>query len=128
MERVVSDMDAARDDLISRGVDVSEPFHNGASGIEQGPDPDRKSYNTYVTFSDPDGNSWLLQEVTARLPGRIDPAATAFGSARDLASALRRAAAAHGAHEKRTGEPDANWPDWYAAYIVAQQAGQELPT
>jgi hypothetical protein len=81
-----------------------------------------------VTFSDPDGNDWLLQEITTRLPGRIDAAETSFASAADLEGALRRAAAAHGEHEKRTGEADENWPEWYAAYMVAEQAGTELPT
>ena len=80
-----------------------------------------------ATFSDPDGNRWLLQEVTTRLPGRVDSAETAFASVNDLASALRRAAAAHGEHEKRIGQNDANWPDWHAAYMVAEQGGQELP-
>ena len=77
--------------------------------------------------SDPDGNGWLFQEITTRLPGRIDSTATSFASANDLASALRRAAAAHGEHEKRIGAADPNWPDWYAAYMVAEQAGKELP-
>lgn len=80
-----------------------------------------------MTFRDPDGNGWLLQEVTTRLPGRIDPAQTAFASAEDLAGALRRAEAAHGEHEKRIGHRDDNWPDWYAAYMVAEQASSELP-
>jgi hypothetical protein len=78
-------------------------------------------------FTDPDGNGWQLQEVTTRLPGRVEPGATSFGSASDLASALRRAEAAHGEHEKRIGQRDANWPDWYAAYMVAEQSGKELP-
>ena len=86
------------------------------------------SYPSFATLSDPDGNAWLLQELTTRLPGRIDAAQTAFASTADLAGALRRAAAAHGEHEKRTGQPDANWPDWYAAYMVAEQAGEELPS
>ena len=93
-----------------------------------GPDPERRSYCSYATFSDPDGNEWLLQEVTARLPGRVDADATTFTSSSELASALRRAAAAHGEHEKRTGQHDADWPDWYAEYIVREQAGKELPT
>jgi hypothetical protein len=93
-----------------------------------GPAPDHESYGSFATFSDADGNCWLLQEVTTRLPGRIDAAETTFASTRDLASALRRAEAAHGEHEKRTGQADANWPEWYAAYIAAEQAGEELPT
>jgi hypothetical protein len=92
-----------------------------------GPAPDRRSYGSFLSFRDPDGNGWLLQEITARLPGRIDPATTTFGSAGDLAGALRRAEAAHGEHERRTGQRDANWPDWYAGYIVAEQSGQALP-
>ena len=134
---IVSDIGAARDELDARGVEVSEVFHavspgaqfqpDGTSGRVSGPAPDHASYRSFATFSDPDGNSWLLQEVTTRLPGRIDAAATTFASAADLATALRRAEAAHGEHEKRTGERDANWPDWYAAYMVAEQAGTELP-
>jgi hypothetical protein len=92
-----------------------------------GPAPDRLSYGSYASFSDPDGNVWLLQEVTTRLPGRMDPNVTQFTSTRDLASALRRAAAAHSEHEKRTVGPHDDWPEWYAAYMVAEQAGAELP-
>ena len=134
---VVSDIAAAREQIVGRGVEVSEVFHPGEPGAHfqrdgsssrlSGPSPDHTSYRSYATFSDPDGNRWLLQEVTTRLPGRVDLAGTAFGSVDDLASALRRAAAAHGEHEKRIGQPDANWPDWYAAYMVAEQAGQTLP-
>ena len=93
-----------------------------------GTDPDHKSYSSFATFEDPDGNSWLLQEVTDRLPGRVDPSVTSFSSASDLASALRRAAAAHGEHEKRIGKADPDWPDWYAAFMVAEEAGTELPS
>jgi hypothetical protein len=100
---------------------------DGTSGRLSGPAPDHASYRSYARFLDPDGNTWMLQEVTTRLPGRIDPGVTSFASADDLASALRRASAAHGEHEKRTGQRDENWPEWYAAYIVAEQAGQELP-
>jgi hypothetical protein len=96
-------------------------------GPVSGPDPDRRSYGSFASFSDPDGNRWLLQEITTRLPGRIDLAATTFGSASDLASAMRRASVAHGEHEKRIGQADPEWPDWYAAYMVAEQAGAELP-
>jgi catechol 2,3-dioxygenase-like lactoylglutathione lyase family enzyme len=135
---IVSDIEAARRDLVARGVEVSEVFHPGTPGAQFQPEgtgdrvsgaaPDRASYSSFATFSDPDGNGWLLQEVTTRLPGRIDAAETAFASTADLASALRRAAAAHGEHEKRAGgEYDVNWPDWYAAYMVAEQAGDELP-
>jgi len=125
---VVSDIDAARDELVKRGVEVSDEFHLTPDGRAGGPAPDRGTYNSYAAFSDPDGNGWLLQEVTTRLPGRIDPGATTFASATDLASALRRAAAAHGEHEERTGEADANWPDWYAEYMVSVYAGVEPPT
>ena len=134
---IVSDIEAAREELVSRGVAVSEVFHpgtpgaqfqpEGAGGRVRGPAPDHGTYRSFATFSDPDGNGWLLQEVTTRLPGRIDRAETAFASAKDLATALRRAEAAHGEHEKRIGQPDPDWPDWYAAYIVAEQAGKGLP-
>jgi catechol 2,3-dioxygenase-like lactoylglutathione lyase family enzyme len=135
---IVSDIEVARAEIGARGVEVSEVFHAGTPGAQFGPDgtsgrvsgpaPDHASYGSFATFSDPDGNGWLLQEVTERLPGRIDAVETAFASTVDLASALRRAEAAHGEHEKRTGERDENWPDWYAAYMVAEQAGTELPT
>ena len=125
---IVSDIQAARDDLVRRGVEVSEVFHLGPAGRGSGPAPDHATYRSFATFSDPDGNSWLLQEITTRLPGRIDATETAFGSANDLAGAFRRAEAAHGEHEKRTGQRDADWPTWYAAYMVAEQHGEELPT
>ena len=104
-----------------------EIFHIGTEGRVSGPDPEHRSYFSRATFSDPDGNTWVLQEVTTRLPGRIDSGVTSFGSASDLASAFRRAEAAHGEHEKRLGHRDENWPEWYAAYMVAEQAGTELP-
>jgi hypothetical protein len=131
---IVSDIKAARDELVGRGIEVSEVFHYaGWNRVDpdarlSGPAPDRRSYASFVSFSDPDGNGWLLQEITTRLPGRVDAAETAFASTADLASALRRAEAAHGEHEKRTGQRDANWPEWYAAYMVAEQAGTELPS
>jgi catechol 2,3-dioxygenase-like lactoylglutathione lyase family enzyme len=138
---IVSDIEAARKELLDCGVEISEVFH-GASDVYagtdepylfgrirvNGPDPEHRSYRSFASFRDPDGNGWLFQELTMRLPGRIDPATTSFASANDLASALRRAEAAHGQHEKRTGQRDENWPDWYAAYMVAEQAGTELPT
>jgi catechol 2,3-dioxygenase-like lactoylglutathione lyase family enzyme len=124
---IVSDIDAARNELVKRGVEVGEVFHLTPDGRASGPAPDRATYNSYVSFSDPDGNGWLLQEVTTRLPGRIDPGATTYASANDLANALRRAAAAHGEHEKRIGEADANWSEWYAEYMVSEQAGAEPP-
>ena len=135
---IVSDIEAARDALVARGIEVSEVFHAGTPGAQfqpdgvssrvSGPAPDHASYRSFITFTDPDGNGWLLQEVTTRLPGRIDAAETTFASTADLANALRRAEAAHGQHEKRTGQRDVNWPDWYAAYMAAEQAGTELPT
>jgi catechol 2,3-dioxygenase-like lactoylglutathione lyase family enzyme len=125
---IVSDIEAARDALVAAGIEVGEVFHTGPAGPLSGPDPDHRSYFSRALFSDPDGNVWQLQEVTTRLPGRIDTGVTSFGSASDLVSALRRAAAAHGQHEKRIGKADENWPDWYAAYMVAEQAGTELPT
>ena len=125
---IVTDIEAAYDYLMGRGVEVSEVFHIGPDGPVGGAAPEHASYGSLATFRDPDGNSWLLQEITTRLPGRIDSAATTFGSASDLANAMRRASVAHGEHEKRTGEYDENWPDWYAAYMVAEQSGEELPT
>jgi catechol 2,3-dioxygenase-like lactoylglutathione lyase family enzyme len=138
---IVSDIAAARDELRGRGIAVSEVFH-GAAGVHAGtdepylfgrlrvvgPDPEHRSYRSFASFSDPDGNGWLLQEVTARLPGRVDADDTTFTSSAELAAALRRAEAAHGEHEKRTGQRDADWPSWYAAYMVAEQAGKELPS
>ncbi len=137
---IVDDIEAARKNLLRRGVEVSEVFHGAAdaySGPDEpylfgrirvnGPDPEHRSYRSFASFRDPDGNSWLFQEITTRLPGRVDATATTFASANDLASAFRRAEAAHGEHEKRTGQRDANWPDWYAAYMVAEQSGKELP-
>ncbi len=127
---VVSDIAAARAELVERGADVSEVFHRAAVGEapRSGPHPERSSYSSFATFSDPDGNGWLLQEVTNRLPGRVDADETAFTTPTELAKALRRAAAAHGEHEKRTGgQYDTNWPEWYAEYIVAEKAGKELP-
>ena len=138
---VVSDIEAARKELLDRGVEVSEVFHGGDNvyaGPDEpylfgrirvsGPDPERRSYRSFASFRDPDGNGWLFQELTTRLPGRIESSATTFASTSDLMSALRRAAAAHGKHEERTGgQRDENWPDWYAAYMVAEQAGGALP-
>jgi catechol 2,3-dioxygenase-like lactoylglutathione lyase family enzyme len=135
---IVSDLKAARDELAAHGAEVSEVFHagtpgaqfqpDGTSGRVSGPAPGHASYGSFATFSDPDGNGWLVQEVTTRLPGRIDAAETTFASTADLASALRRAEAAHGEHEKRIGHADADWPDWYADYMVREQAGTELPS
>jgi len=124
---VVNDIEAARAWLIARGVDVSEVFHRGPQGRISGPDPERPSYGSLATFSDPDGNVFLIQQVTQRLQGRVSADQTTFTSRSDLAAALRRAAAAHGEHEQRIGGHDANWPDWYAEYIVREQTGQQLP-
>jgi len=136
---IVSDIEAARDELVAHGVDASEVFHDAGgvyAGTDQpylfgrlrvsGPDPEHRSYRSFVSFSDPDGNGWLLQEVTTRLPGRV-AGNTTYASAGDLSLALQRAAAAHGQHEARTGQADPNWPDWYAEYMVREQAGKELP-
>jgi catechol 2,3-dioxygenase-like lactoylglutathione lyase family enzyme len=125
---IVSNIEVARDKLLAAGIEVSDFFHLGPSGPAGGLDPERRSYFSLASFSDPDGNSWLLQEITTRLRGRVDPGAISFGSASDLASAFRRAEAAHGEHEKRSGgQRDANWPEWYAAYMAAEQTGIELP-
>ena len=127
---IVSNIEAARADLVDRGVVVSEVFHRAGPGKPplSGRDPARRSYASHATFSDPDGNSWLLQEVTVRLPGRVDTDHTTFTSSTELASALRRAETAHGEHEKRIGQRDADWPNWYAEYIVREQAGKPLPS
>ena len=130
---VVSDIDAARNELVGRGVQVSEVFHFSEGPAPfgdkvRGPAPDHQTYASYASFSDPDGNTWLLQEVTTRFPGRVDRSQMSFSSARDLASALRRAAAAHGEHEQRIGKADENWPDWYARYMTAEESGEGLPS
>jgi hypothetical protein len=121
---------AARTQLVHRGVEVSEVFHRAGPGkpAVAGLHPERGSYSSYATFSDPDGNTWLLQEVTSRFPGRVEAGDTTFASSTELAGALRRAEAAHGEHEKRTGVRDADWPAWYAEYMVREQAGEPLPT
>ena len=124
---IVSDIQAALHKLAAAGVQADEVYHFGANGKASGPDPERRSYRSFASFRDPDGNRWLFQEITTRLPGRIDSGVTSFSSAGDLASAMRRAEAAHGEHEKRTGQRDANWSDWYAAYMAAEQAGGKLP-
>jgi catechol 2,3-dioxygenase-like lactoylglutathione lyase family enzyme len=136
---IVSDIQASRKELLDRGVQISEVFHNEGvyAGTDEpflfgrvrvsGPDAEHRSYRSFASFRDPDGNGWLFQEITTRLAGRIDPATTTFASANDLASAMRRVSAAHGEHEKRIGKADPNWPDWYAEYMVREQAGEELP-
>jgi catechol 2,3-dioxygenase-like lactoylglutathione lyase family enzyme len=137
---IVSDIEAARAELLRRGVKASEVFHAGEehAGSDEpylfgrvrvsGRDPENRTYRTYASFSDPDGNGWLLQEITERLPGRVDTNGATFTSPADLAAALRRVAAAHGEHETRTGQHDEGWPDWYAEYMVAEQTGKPLPT
>jgi catechol 2,3-dioxygenase-like lactoylglutathione lyase family enzyme len=136
---IVSDIEAARAEFLARGVEIGEAFHD-ANGVYAGSDepylfgrvrvsgldPERRSYRTFASFKDPDGNGWVMQEITSRLPGRV-VTDTAYASAADLAQALRRAAAAHGQHEARTGQADANWPDWYSEYMVREQSGEELP-
>jgi len=139
---IVSDIEAARNEMLGRGVEIGEVFHHAGSAYAgsdepylfgrartSGPDPERGSYRSYASFSDPDGNGWLFQELTHRAPGRVDADATTFTSSAELAAALRRAATAHGEHEKRTGgKHDENWPDWYAEYIVHEQGGKDLPS
>jgi catechol 2,3-dioxygenase-like lactoylglutathione lyase family enzyme len=127
---IVTDIQAARAELVDRGVAVSEVFHRAGPGKPPvaGVDPQRRSYSSFATFSDPDGNTWLLQEITARLPGRIEGDDTTFDSLNDLADAMRRAETAHGLHEKQLGHRDADWPSWYAEYMIAEQAGKPLPT
>jgi len=137
---IVSDVEAARKEILGRGIAISDVFH-GDSGVYagtdepylfgrkrvSGPDAAHGSYRSFASFNDPDGNGWLLQEITTRLPGRIDSSTTNFASVSDLANAMRRAEAAHGEHEKRTGQRDANWSDWYAEYMTREQNGKELP-
>jgi catechol 2,3-dioxygenase-like lactoylglutathione lyase family enzyme len=124
---VVSDIARTRDALVAAGVAVGEVYHRGPDGQGPGPDPEHRSYLSVASFNDPDGNNWVLQEITARLPGRIDAAETSFASTSDLAEAMRRAAMAHGEHEQRTGSADPNWPAWYAAFMVSEQHGEPPP-
>jgi catechol 2,3-dioxygenase-like lactoylglutathione lyase family enzyme len=131
---IVDDVEAAREELVHIGATVSEVFHDaggvfhhgGIEGRVPGPDPERRSYCSFASFNDPDGNGWVMQEITTRLPGRVDTDTT-FTSADELASALRRAAAAHGEHEARIRHEDPDWPAWYAEYMVREQSGTELP-
>jgi catechol 2,3-dioxygenase-like lactoylglutathione lyase family enzyme len=136
---VVSDIEAAHRELAGRGIEVSDIWHGPPFPVEArqpGPDPDRASYGSFCSFTDPDGNTWLVQEVTTRRPGRISATGRAFASAADLASALQRAEAAHREHEKRAGRShvfhrsgqEENWAAWYADYLVAEQAGTDLPS
>jgi catechol 2,3-dioxygenase-like lactoylglutathione lyase family enzyme len=146
MHLIVADIEAALKGLAEHGIATSSAYHcrsgfacrwgdaggtfrgAGADGRCDGPAPDRTSYGSFASFQDPDGNTWILQEVTTRRPGRIDTGITAFTSASDLAEAMRRASAAHGRHEERIGKADPDWPDWYAEYMAREQAGDELPT
>jgi catechol 2,3-dioxygenase-like lactoylglutathione lyase family enzyme len=136
LQLIVDDIEAARTDLLAKGAAPSAIFHDetgifhhgGTDGRVDGPAPERSSYGSFLSFADPDGNGWILQEITTRLPGRVDPATTTYASVDDVADALRRAAAAHGEHEKRTGAADPDWPSWYAQYMVAEQSGSGLPT
>jgi catechol 2,3-dioxygenase-like lactoylglutathione lyase family enzyme len=138
---IVSDIEAAHGEVVGRGIEASEVWHGPPfppEARQPGIDPERTSYGSFFSFNDPDGNVWLVQEVTTRLPGRVDPAGLAFASTADLERALRRAEAAHGEHEKRTRHRlkaelaarvrEDDWPAWYASYIVAEQAGTDLPT
>ena len=138
---IVSNIEAARDELLGRGVKVSEVFHGAGDAFTgpdepylfgrvrvSGPDPEHRTYRSFASFSDPDGNGWLLQEVTARLPGRVAADVPTFPSSTELAGALRRAEAAHGEHEKRIGKRDEDWPSWYAEYMIREQAGKPLPS
>ena len=138
---IVSNIEAARDELLGRGIKVSEVFHDAGdvhTGPDEpylfgrvrvsGPDPEHRTYRSFASFNDPDGNGWLLQEVTARLPGRVDADVTTFTSSTELAGALRRAEAVHGEYEKRIGKRDADWPSWYAEYMIREQAGKPLPS
>lgn len=123
---VVSDIEAAREDLVAHGADVEPIWHlGGATGRLDGRSPDHQTYGSYASFNDPDGNTWMLQEVVQRLPGRVTGAS--YVDAAELEAALKRAASAHGEHEALTGEHDEQWPDWYARYMVAEQSGEELP-
>jgi catechol 2,3-dioxygenase-like lactoylglutathione lyase family enzyme len=124
---IVSDIEAARKDLVSRGIEVSEVFHAGTPGAQflidgngriSGPAPGHATYNSFATFRDPDGNGWLFQEVTTRLPGRglgnLDVAT--------LTKLLEETEQHHAAYEPTA--PKHHWSSWYAAYIVARQAGK----
>jgi predicted enzyme related to lactoylglutathione lyase len=137
----VSDIEAAHDEAVGRGIDASDVWHGPPfppEARQPGVDPERASYGSFFSFNDPDGNMWLVQEVTTRLPGRVDGAGVAFASTADLEDAFRRAESAHGKHEKRTGHRlkaelagrvrDEDWPAWYASYVVAEQTGTDLPT
>jgi predicted enzyme related to lactoylglutathione lyase len=137
----VSDIEAAHGEVVSRGIDASDLWHGPPfppEARQPGIDPERTSYGSFFSIDDPDGNLWVVQEVTTRLPGRVDAAGIGFASTADLERALRRAEAAHGEHEKRTRHRlkaelaarvrEDDWPAWYASYMVAEQAGTDLPS
>ena len=136
---IVSDIEAARDELVGHDIEVSDIWHGPPFPVEArqpGPDPARTSYGSFFSFNDPDRNTWLVQEVTNRLPGRMNAAETGYASTADLEAALRRAEAGHREHEKhtershllhRSGQHE-DWPAWYASYMVAEQAGTDLPS
>jgi hypothetical protein len=132
MQLVADDIAAARSELAGFGVDVGDVFHDvggvfhhgGTSGRADGAAPENASYGSWLSFTDPDGNRWFVQEVTTRLPGRAVSALAAYDSVAGLADALRRAAAAHGKHEEEIGQADPDWPDWYAQYMADESAKQ----
>ena len=136
LQLVTGDIEAARAELAGHGVDVSEVFHDaggvfhhaGTTGRVAGPAPERQTYGSWVSFADPDGNSWFVQEVTTRLPGRETSALAVYDSVDGLADALRRAEAAHGEYEQKTGKADPDWPAWYARYMADEAAGEGAGT
>ena len=129
----VNDIQAARAELVSKGVEVEVfhdadgglggGFHSGTEGRAPGPDPQRRSYGSYASFRDPDGNVWLLQEITERLAGRTAPELLDGKLTGVLLETLKRAAAAHGVHEKELGRPDPDWPEWYAEHMTRTLGG-----
>lgn len=134
---IVSDIEAARNQLLGRGIQVSDIWHGPPFPVEArqpGVDPERSSYGSFFSFTDPDNNLWLVQEVTTRRPGRMNPAETGYVTAADLEGALRRAEAAHhqrkggGSHLLHRSQHDEDWPAWYASYMAAEQAGTDLPS
>jgi catechol 2,3-dioxygenase-like lactoylglutathione lyase family enzyme len=132
LQLVTEDIDAARADLAGHGAPVSEVFHDstgvfhhaGTADRVPGPAPEHESYGSWVSFPDPDGNQWFVQEVTKRRPGRAISALAAYDSVDALADALRRAEAAHGQYEQRLGHADPDWPAWYAQYMAHESDGQ----
>ena len=134
---IVSDIETARDEVVRHGIEASDIWHGPpfpAEARQPGPDPERASYGSFFYFDDPDGNTYLVQEVTTRFPGRMNAAETGYVSTADLEGALRRAEAAHREHEKHAGRShllhrsgqDDDWHSWYAAYMAAEQAGTDL--